>query len=74
MASTRLPRKVIVQIYGEPILTQVVRQTKRARTLGEVLVATSTSDQDDAASWEGWSCFRCKEEDVLDRYYQLAKA
>ena len=78
MASTRLPRKVMAQIHGEPMLTRVVRRTKRARTLGEVLVATSTSDQDDAiedlCSWKGWPCFRGAEEDVLDRYYQAAKA
>ncbi len=78
MASTRLPRKVMAQIHGETMLTRVVRRTKRARTLGEVLVATSTSDQDDAiedlCSWEGWPCFRGEEEDVLDRYYQAAKA
>ncbi|MEE9181107.1 MAG: glycosyltransferase family protein [candidate division NC10 bacterium] len=78
MASTRLSRKVMAQIHGEPMLTRVVRRTKRARTLEEVLVATSTSEQDDAiedlCSWEGWSCFRGKEEDVLDRYYQAANA
>lgn len=77
-ASTRLPLKVMTPLHGEPMLTRVVRRTKRAKSLDEVLVATSASERDDPiedlCSWEGWPCFRGSEEDVLDRYYQAAKA
>ncbi len=77
-ASTRLPLKVLTQLSGVPMLTRVVRRTKRARRLDEVLVATSVSAHDDAiedlCGREGWPCFRGSEEDVLDRYFQAAKA
>lgn len=76
-ASTRLPRKVMTKLSGEPMLTRVVRRTKRAKRLDDALVATSTSDEDDViedlCSWEGWACFRGSEADVLDRYFQAAK-
>ena len=76
-ASTRLPLKVMTQLSGVPMLTRVVRRTKRARRLNEVLVATSVSAHDDAiedlCSWEGWPCFRGSEEDLLDRFFQAAK-
>ncbi len=77
-ASTRLPMKVMKEISGKPMLTRVVRRVKRARRLHQVLVATSTSAHDDPiedlCDWEGWPCFRGKEEDVLDRYLEAAKA
>ncbi len=76
-ASTRLPLKVMTQLSGEPMLTRVVRRTKRADNLHQVLVATTTSAHDDAiedlCGWEGWPCFRGSEEDVLDRFFQAAK-
>ncbi len=76
-ASTRLPLKVMTQLSGVPMLTRVVRRTKRARRLNEVLVTTSVSAHDDAiedlCSWEGWPCFRGSEEDVLDRFFQAAR-
>ncbi|MEE9173726.1 MAG: glycosyltransferase family protein [Thermoplasmata archaeon] len=76
-ASTRLPLKVMTQLSGKPMLTRVVRRTKRADSLDQVLVATTTSEHDDViedlCSWEGWPCFRGSEEDVLDRYLQAAK-
>lgn len=77
MGSTRLPGKVLRDIEGQPMLARVVDRTRRARTLNEVIVATTTRDQDDVlaayASSLPVAVFRGDEDDVLDRYYQAAK-
>jgi 3-deoxy-manno-octulosonate cytidylyltransferase (CMP-KDO synthetase) len=39
-ASTRFPGKPLALIAGKPLIQRVVEQAKRARTLGEVVVAT----------------------------------
>lgn len=78
MGSTRLPNKVLADLGGKPMLAQVVARVRRARTIDEVVVATSTAPQDDAieafCGREGIACFRGSEQDVLDRYYQASKA
>jgi spore coat polysaccharide biosynthesis protein SpsF len=77
MGSTRLPGKVLAEICGRPLLWHVVDRLNRAEMLGEVVVATSDSPQDDPIEElckdNGIKCFRGSEEDVLDRYYQAAK-
>lgn len=76
MGSMRLPGKVLKDLSGECMLARVVRRTCRAKTLDEVLVATTTQPADDAIAKlcdaQGWTCFRGSEDDVLDRYYQAA--
>lgn len=76
MGSTRLPGKVLMDLSGEPMLARVVERTRRARTVDEVVVATSTLPSDDRIARlcrsRGWTCFRGSELDVLDRYFQAA--
>jgi len=76
MGSTRLPGKVLMDLSGEPMLARVVERTRRARTVDEVVVATSTLPADDRIARlcesREWACFRGSELDVLDRYYQAA--
>ena len=78
MGATRLPGKVLLDLAGEPMLARVVNRTRRARTLDEVVVATTVRSADNAildlSAECGWSCFRGNEEDVLDRYYRAALA
>ena len=77
MASTRLPGKVLAQLGDRPLLAQVVNRASQAQLLSTVLVATSTSQSDDAikdfCEARAIRCFRGNEDDVLDRYYQAAK-
>jgi len=76
MGSTRLPGKVLMDLSSEPMLARVVERTRRARTVDEVVVATSILPADDRIARlcesRGWECFRGSEPDVLDRYYQAA--
>lgn len=78
MGSTRLPEKVLLKIAGYPMLEHVVNRTKMAASLDSVVVATSTEPQDDAIAnycdETSVTCFRGSESDVLDRYYEGARA
>jgi spore coat polysaccharide biosynthesis protein SpsF len=77
LGSTRLPGKVLLDLAGAPMLVRVVNRCRRARTLDEVVVATTTRPGDDPivdlCRARGWPCFRGREEDVLDRYYRAAR-
>jgi spore coat polysaccharide biosynthesis protein SpsF (cytidylyltransferase family) len=77
MGSTRLPGKVLADIGGRTMLGRVVARARRASTLDEVVVATSTLPEDEAVAREGarlgTSVFRGSEQDVLDRYHGAAR-
>ena len=76
MSSTRLPGKVLADLVGQPMLARVIERVRRATTIDEVVVATSTGSSDDAVAefcaQRGIGCFRGSEQDVLDRFYQAA--
>ncbi|HSB91264.1 MAG TPA: glycosyltransferase family protein [Anaerolineales bacterium] len=76
MGSHRLPGKVLADIAGQPMLARVVARVKGARTLDEVVVATSQASEDDPIAElcreQGVPCSRGSAEDVLDRFHQAA--
>lgn len=76
LGSTRLPGKVLLDLAGAPVLARVVNRCRRAATLDEVLVATTTLAADDPivalCRANNWQSFRGQEDDVLDRYYHAA--
>ncbi len=78
MGSTRLPGKVMKDLLGQPLLYRIVERISLAELLDEVVIATTGNPIDDvielSAAWRGIRVFRGSEEDVLDRYYQAAKA
>lgn len=78
MGSTRLPGKVLKDISGRSMLAWVISRSRGARTLDEVVVATSELPDDDLVVAEcgkfGVPSFRGSENDVLDRYYKAAVA
>ena len=77
MGSKRLPGKVLLKILGKTVLGYVIERVKRSG-VDEVIVATSIKDEDaqiaDIARCLGVGAYRGSDEDVLDRYYQAAKA
>jgi spore coat polysaccharide biosynthesis protein SpsF len=77
MNSSRLPGKVLLDLTGQPMLARVVTRTRRARSVQQALVATTTDASDDPVAAYcnsiGIPCTRGSQHDVLDRYYQAAK-
>ncbi len=77
MGATRLPEKPLKQIMHRPLLSYQLERLRRAQTVAEVVVATTTAAADqaivDLCLAEGVSVYRGSEQDVLDRYYQAAK-
>ena len=76
MSSSRLPGKILADISGQPMLTRVYTRTSRAKTLHEVIFATTTDASDDPVAeycdFSGIPFTRGSQFDVLDRYYQAA--
>src|SRR5581483_2990380 len=77
MGSTRLPGKVLRDLAGEPMLSRVVERTRQARSLDEIVVATSDLEADDRieslCNERRWAFYRGSEKDVLSCYYEAAK-
>ncbi len=77
MGSSRLPGKVLMDIGGAPMLSRVVIRSRRAQTLGRVVVATTWDAGDDPVAaycrQQGFPVVRGHPQDVLDRYYQAAR-
>ncbi len=78
MGSSRFPGKVLEDLAGRPMLWHVVNRVRKAAKVDKVVVATTDRDVDDPVAQfceeEGIVFFRGSESDVLDRFYQAAKA
>jgi spore coat polysaccharide biosynthesis protein SpsF (cytidylyltransferase family) len=76
MGSSRLPGKVLARLGGVPALSRVLRRTRSATRVDDVIVATTDSAEDDAverlAAAEGCGTYRGSRDDVLDRYWRTA--
>ncbi len=74
--STRLPNKVLLDIFGKPLLERVIDQARKIKNTDELWVATSTHENDDLIELlcerKGVACYRGSLEDVRGRYYQIA--
>lgn len=77
-SSSRLPNKVLADILGQPMLARQIERVRRATSLDQLVVVTSTAAEDDAieslCAAIGVACFRGSLDDVLDRFYQAARA
>ncbi len=78
LASTRLPGKVLLDLSGDTLLARVLHRVQRAKTIDQVVVATTIAAHDDPIALEcarlGVSCLRGDEADVLGRYREVAAA
>lgn len=79
MGSTRFPDKVMQPVAGGiPMIELVLRRLARAQRVDRVALATSTNPANARLAAHvrslGWDVFEGSEHDVLDRYYQAARA
>ena len=77
LGSKRLPRKVLAEILGRPMLAVLLDRLRGAERVDEFVIATTDQPPDAAvaelAAAEGIACYRGSEDDVLDRFYQTAR-
>lgn len=78
MSSSRLPGKVMRPILGRPMMELQIERLRRARLLGDLVVATSTDASDDVIAAEagrlGCLVHRGPLQDVLVRYVGAVEA
>ena len=71
MGSTRLPRKVMADLAGMPMLAHIIERLSNSARLDEIVVATTRLDTDDVieelARAHGASVYRGSENDILGR-------
>ncbi|MCF8176908.1 MAG: glycosyltransferase family protein [Sulfuritalea sp.] len=76
MGSIRLPEKTLMDVAGTSLLERVVARLKLAKSVDEVMVATSTNAADDKIEAlcreRGIPVFRGSEDDVLGRVHGAA--
>jgi spore coat polysaccharide biosynthesis protein SpsF len=76
--SKRLPRKVLADLCGRPLLAWLVERVAPSRLTSGLVVATTTETADDAVEALcdelGTPCFRGHPTDVLDRFVATARA
>ena len=75
--STRLPGKVLLHVEGKSIISHVVERVAAANLIDNLVVATTLNEGDVELVREVSALkhlvFCGSEDDVLDRYYQVAK-
>lgn len=75
--STRLPNKVLLEIYGKSLLDRVIDQALKINNTDEVWVATSTHENDDLieimCERKNVPYYRGDLDDVRGRFYTIAK-
>lgn len=77
MGSSRLAGKVMKDLYGKSVLNHVIDRVKNSKLIDEIIIATTTSENDlvivKEAEKLNVKTFRGSEDDVLSRYYFAAK-
>lgn len=77
MASTRLSGKALMNIGSNPMIYYVIRRGQKIHGIEKVVLATSTNKENDPlvnfAESLGIDVFRGDEDNVLERFYTIAK-
>ena len=75
LASTRLPRKVLRDIAGEPMLAWVYAAAKACPQLDEVIVATDSVEVQQMCDQRGWRCLMTSPDlpSGTDRLYAVSR-
>ena len=78
MGSSRLPGKVLLPAGGKTMLEHLIQRLRRAKSVQEVVLATTTHAQDDilvqSAQSLGIASFRGSEQDVMARVIGAARS
>ncbi len=78
MGSMRFPNKVMRPICDEPMIGLLFKRLAQSCLITHIVLATSTHARNDTLATyiesEGYIAYRGDETDVLDRYYQAARA
>jgi len=76
MTSTRLPKKVMKEVLGKPLLEYQIERLQRVKLADQIVVATTINDTDqliiDLCDRLSISSYRGSEDDVLARYHGAA--
>ena len=76
LTSTRLPKKIMLDLCGKPLLWHVVERVKQAKLIDSIVIAIPDSSSNDDlelfVKQYNWNVFRGSEDDVLSRYYHAA--
>ena len=74
LASTRLPRKVLREIAGRPMLAWVYEAARSSPLLADVIVATDSDEVMDACRQNGWNArlTSSQHRSGTDRVYEVA--
>ena len=76
MGSSRLPGKVLRNVFDKPILQHVIDRLSLSRTIHKIVVATTTNTEDDSIQQHcddrGIACYRGSDWDVLTRFSEAA--
>lgn len=77
VSSTRLPGKVLKPIMGVPMILRQIERITRVKSIDKLVVATSKDKTDlplaELCEKHNINCFRGELNDVLDRFYHVAK-
>jgi len=77
LGSKRYPKKVLQKIGTITIIELLLERLSRSKKISKIIVATTTNNEDieliKFVENLGYNCFPGNENDVLDRYYQVAK-
>jgi spore coat polysaccharide biosynthesis protein SpsF len=77
MGSTRLPGKVLKPVLNKPLLGFLIERLQQIREADAYAILTTTLPADDTivayCEEQRVTCYRGSENDVLDRYYQVAQ-
>ncbi len=78
MGSTRLPNKVMRPMAGTPMIGLLLERLSAAQRIQQVVLATSDAPSNAQLAQYvralGYGVFQGSEDDVLDRFYQAARA
>ena len=75
LASTRLPRKVLREIAGQPMIARVYEAAKQSPLLRDVIIATDSDEVMQFAQARGWKAQMTsdKHRSGTDRVYEVAQ-